>query len=474
MSAAFGVIGLGVMGRNLALNVMDRGYSVAVWNYEREWVDAFLAEHPDRPLTGTQSFGQLAAALTRPRRILIMIKAGKPVDMTLEGLVPHLGPGDVVIDGGNSDYHDTRRREAALKAQGVHFVGMGVSGGEEGARHGPSLMPGGEREAWDRAKDVLEAIAARTEHGPCVTHCGPDGAGHFVKMVHNGIEYGVMQLLAEAYDLLGRGLGLGAARQAELFAEWNRGPLGSFLVELTADVLKVQDPETGRPLVEVVLDKAGQKGTGRWTAQAALDLGVSVPTIAAALDGRGLSSLKAERLAAAPLLAGETTQVPAAEREALIPSVRDALQAATICSYAQGLALIRAASEEYSWGVDLRETARIWTGGCIIRARLLETIMESYAAEPGLANLLLAPKIRETLAAAQPGWRRAIVAAVSAGIPTPALSSSLAYFDAYRTPRLPQGLTQAQRDAFGAHTYEREDHPERGAIHTDWLGSAVQ
>lgn len=465
----FGVIGLGVMGRNLALNIEEHGPRVAVWNYETDWIDPFLAEHEGKRLTGAKTLEALAAALPAPRRILMMIKAGVPVDKTLEGLAPHLTAGDVVIDGGNSHFGDTQRRADAMAKHGIRFMGMGVSGGEEGARHGPALMPGGEREAYEAARPVLEAIAAKTDHGPCVAWCGPDGAGHFVKMVHNGIEYGVMQLLAETYDLLDRVGGLSAPEQAELFAGWNRGPLESFLVDLTATVLGVVDPETSRPLVDQILDKAGQKGTGKWTAQAALDLGIAVPTIAAAIEARMLSALKDQRTAAEPSFTWDGA--PDSPPDGLVEAARDALHAGVICSYAQGLALIEAASSEYGWKVDLREVARIWTGGCIIRARMLEPIMEACGQSPRPANLILAEPFRGVLQAAQEPWRRTVRLAQQAGIPVPALSSSLGYFDAYRTGRLPQNLTQAQRDAFGAHTYLRADDPDRGPVHTDWLGA---
>jgi 6-phosphogluconate dehydrogenase len=466
--ARFGVIGLGTMGRNLALNIESRGVPVAVWNLEPEWVDDFLAAHPGRAFTGTKSFAELAAALERPRRILMMIPAGKPVDQTIDRILPVLEAGDILIDGGNSWFEDTRRREAALRPAGVHYVGCGVSGGEEGARYGPSIMPGGSPESWAALKDVLEAIAARTDAGPCVTHVGADGAGHFVKMVHNGIEYGDMQLIAESWDVLRRGLGMSAAETADVFDEWNRGRLESFLVELTAKVCRVTDPETNQPLVDVVLDKAGQKGTGRWTTQVALDLGVSVPTIAAALDARGMSSLKDQRVEASGSLKGPD---PAAgfsrlDRQQVVADLEAALYAARICDYAQGMALIRAGAEKYGWTIDLGEIGRIWKGGCIIRARLLDPVRNAFKSNPGLTNLLLDPAIGDLVESAQSGWRQSIARTAASGIPMPAHGSALAYFDSYRTARLPQSLTQAQRDAFGAHTYERVDRP--GAVHSDW------
>jgi 6-phosphogluconate dehydrogenase len=466
----FGVIGLAVMGRNLALNINDHGFSVAAWNLEHPMTEKFLADNKGRTLTGTQSLAELVGALEKPRRLLMMIMAGKPVDSVLEQLKPILEKGDIVIDGGNTHFTETRRREADLAKLGINFVGMGVSGGEEGARHGPSLMPGGTVEAWERLKPVLEAIAAKTESGPCVTHCGPDGAGHFVKMVHNGIEYGDMQLIAEAYDLMSRGLGMAAPEIGEVFAKWNEGPLSSFLIELTAQVLAVKDQETGKPLVDLVQDKAGQKGTGKWTAELSLDLGIPIPTITAAIDGRVLSSMKDQRVAAEKRIRGVVGSRPAAsEKQAMIAAIHDALLASKICSYAQGMQLIRAGSDTYKWNISMKETARIWKGGCIIRARLLDNIMKAYERAPDLKNLLLDEDFEGRMYEAQASWRKALGVAQTLGIPTPSFSASLAYFDSYRTARLPQNLTQAQRDAFGAHTYERTDHPERGFVHTEWL-----
>jgi 6-phosphogluconate dehydrogenase len=463
----FGIIGLAVMGRNLALNIEEHGFSVAAWNLEGDVTERFVAEHGGKRFEGAATLEELAAKLTRPRRILMMIKAGKPVDMTLERLATILEPGDIVIDGGNSWFLDTRRREETMRKHGVRFFGMGVSGGEDGARFGPSLMPGGDVEAYRRLEDVLTAIAAKTDSGPCVTHCGADGAGHYVKMVHNGIEYGDMQLIAEAYDLLARVGGLEAPELAEVFDKWNRGPLESFLIEITAKIFAVKDPETGKALVDVVEDKAGQKGTGKMTAQVALDLGVPIPTIAAAIDARVLSSLKAERVAAAERLAGPTRKPDAGERAALVDAVENALYAAKVCSYAQGMNLIRAGAEAYGWKVDLSEIGRIWKGGCIIRARFLDAIRAAYVRSPSLPNLLLDEEFAARVAAAQDGWRRVVGLAQQAGVPVPAFSASLAYYDSYRTARLPQNLTQAQRDAFGSHTYERTDRP--GFVHTDWL-----
>ena len=467
--ADLGIIGLGVMGENLALNAADHGFRVALWDRTETKVASIIErDGPTGTLIGTRTLEEFTAAFGEPRRILLMIKAGAPVDEMLDRLTPLLAAGDVVIDGGNSFFADTQRREAALRPRGVHFVGMGVSGGEEGARHGPSLMPGGARVAYDYLQPILEAISAKTDSGPCVTYVGPDGAGHFVKMVHNGIEYGIMQLIAETYDVLRRAFGLGAGAIAEIFAEWNGGPMESYLIEIAAQVLSVRDPETGRPLVEMILDQAGQKGTGKWTAQVALDLGVPIPTIAAAIDARVLSSMKAEReLGSAHLTSASTARVTYEAREA-IESVRNALSAGTICSYAQGMALLRAGSVEHKWAIDSREIARIWKGGCIIRARLLDTIMQAFDRAPDLPNLLVDSAMQPQLAAAEEGWRRTVAIAVAHGIPVPALSASLAYFDSYRTAVLPQNLTQAQRDYFGAHTYQRTDRPEAGFVHSDW------
>ena len=467
-SGTFAIVGLGTMGRNLALNIEEHGFPVAVWNLETDWTDAFVRDHGTAKFTGTKTLEELVAALDRPRRIMMMIPAGNPVDEMIGRLTPLLDAGDILIDGGNSFFQDTRRREAQLRERGLNFVGCGVSGGEEGARFGPSIMPGGSDAAWARIRDVLEAISAKTEAGPCVTHVGPDGAGHFVKMVHNGIEYGDMQIIAEVYDVLHRGLGLSTPEAGDVFAEWNRGTLESFLVELTAQVCKVIDPETKQPLVDVIQDKAGQKGTGKWTAQVALDLAVAIPTIGAALDGRVLSSLKDQRVAAGHVLAATDMRTPfgAASRDAWRNDLRDALQGARVCSYAQGMALIAAGSAEYGWNVNLAEMARIWKGGCIIRARLLDPVRAAFTANPGLPNLLVDRTIADDMQRAAPGWRRVVSAAATAGIPVPALSASLAYFDSYRTPRLPQNLTQAQRDAFGAHKYERVERP--GFVHSDW------
>ena len=464
-TAAFGVIGLGTMGRNLAMNVESRGFQVAVWNRETDWTSAFIAEHPGQRFIGAETLEAFVGALTRPRRILMMIPAGAPVDEMIGRLTPLLERGDILIDGGNSWFEDTRRRERATRTSGIQFVGCGVSGGEEGAREGPSLMPGGPAEAWDALQEILEAIAAKTEDGPCVTHVGPDGAGHFVKMVHNGIEYADMQLIAESWDFMRR-LGMSTPETAEVFNQWNEGPLASFLIELTAQVCRVIDQETGSPLVDVILDKAGQKGTGRWTAKIALDLGVAHPTIAAAIDARVLSSMKEERVRASQSIDANPATVYFEDKVEGITDLGSALYASRICAYAQGMALIRAASDQYKWGIDLAEIARIWKGGCIIRAKLLDPVRAAFTTSPDLKNLLLDRAMIDALAGAEDGWRATVQMGVAAGIPLPAHASALSYFDSYRSARLPQNLTQAQRDAFGAHTYERLDRP--GAVHSDW------
>ena len=467
-TAQFGIIGLGVMGQNLALNVEDHGRAVAVWNLEPEWVDRFVAANPGRKLVGTKTLPDFAAALEKPRRVLMMIKAGDPVDQMLQKLAPLLSPGDIVIDGGNSFFKDTQRREADWRGKGLNFFGMGVSGGEEGARHGPSLMPGGARDAYEHVRPTLEAIAAKSDSGPCVTYIGPGGAGHFVKMVHNGIEYGDMQLIAEAYDLLRKGLGLGASEISDIFSNWNRGVLESYLIEITSEVLRVTDPETNEPLVDMILDKAGQKGTGKWTAQVALDLGVPIPTIAAAIDARVLSSMKEERLIAAKQYGRTEPERYSSDKKQFIEAVKNALYAAKVCSYAQGMSLIRAGSDEYKWDINLREMARIWKAGCIIRAKLLDSIMQAFDRRSDLQNLLLDAKFQTEVTAGESDWRQVIANAAALRIPIPAMSTSLAYFDSYTSAQLPQNLTQAQRDFFGAHTYQRADRPDSPFVHTDW------
>ena len=469
-AAQFGIIGLGVMGENLALNLDDHHQSVAVWNLETEWVDRFVQNNADRHFVGAKSLQQFCHSLERPRRILMMIKAGDPVDQTLQKITPYLTPGDIVLDGGNSYFKDTIRREASARHILVHYFGMGVSGGKEGARYGPSLMPGGAHAAYEQVAPILQAIAAKTDGGPCVTYVGPDGAGHFVKMVHNGIEYGDMQLIAEAYEILNKALGLDAQELSDIFGEWNRSPLESYLIEITSQILGVIDPESGNPLVNMILDKAGQKGTGKWTAQVALDLSVPIPTIAAAIDARMLSGMKDERVIASRLIKSSANASYSGDKKELIQAVHDALYASKICSYAQGMSLIRAGSNEWKWDINLREMARIWKGGCIIRARFLDNIMRAFERQPDLPNLLLDAEFMAWLLRFEGAWRKLIATVVQMGIPVPAMSASLSYFDSYRSAQLPQNLTQAQRDFFGAHTYQRADRPSAGFVHTDWLG----
>jgi 6-phosphogluconate dehydrogenase len=466
-----GMAGLGVMGSNLALNMESRGFAVALWNREPAAIDTMMKNFgAERRLVAAKTPEEFVRAIKRPRKLMMMVKAGPPVDWTIEQFKPYLEAGDILIDGGNSEFTDTRRREAALKEEGLRFIGSGVSGGEEGALHGPSLMPGGAREAYEEIRPIWEAIAAKTEDGPCTTYVGPDGAGHFVKMVHNGIEYGDMQLIAEAYDILRRVLGMKAVELADTFARWNEGTLESYLIQITAEIFRVKDVETGQPLVDLILDKAGQKGTGKWTAQVALDLGIAIPTINAAIEARFLSALKDERVAASKVIKGPQVSAWNGDGSYLVTAVHDALYASKICSYAQGFNLIRGGSEEYKWDIDLSEMARIWKGGCIIRAKFLDNIKTAYKREPRLVNLLLDEDFREWMNEAQKNWRTCVSIAQQHGVPVHAMSSSLAYFDSYRTANLPQNLTQAQRDYFGAHTYERVDKPELGAVHTDWEG----
>lgn len=470
-NADIGMAGVGVMGLNLALNMEDHGFSVVVWNRNPEAaVKAIQEVGVGKRMTAARTAEEFVRAIKRPRKIMMMVKAGTPVDWTIEQFKPFLEPGDILIDGGNSEFMDTIHREATLKKDGLRFIGSGVSGGEEGARYGPSLMPGGAIEAYEEIRPIWEAIAAKTEDGPCTTHVGPDGAGHFVKMVHNGIEYGDMQLIAEAYDILRRVLGMNPDELADTFAQWNKGLLDSYLIQITSQVLRVKDSETGQPLVDLILDKAGQKGTGKWTARTALDLGIAIPTISAAIDARVLSSMKDQRVTASKLIKGPKVSEQNGDKSSLVAAVHDALYASKICSYAQGFDLMRAGSHEYNWNLDLSEMARIWKGGCIIRAKFLDNIKTAYKRDPQLVNLLLDEDFREWMTESQKNWRTCIGVAQQHGVPVPAMSSSLAYFDSYRTANLPQNLTQAQRDFFGAHTYERIDKPELGAIHTDWEG----
>jgi 6-phosphogluconate dehydrogenase len=467
-TAQVGMIGLAVMGANLAKNIERNGYSVAVFNRETARVGEFVADNEGKRFLGAESWEDFVKKLERPRKIILLVKAGDPVDWTINQIKPYLEAGDIIIDGGNSYFLDTARREADLKKDGIFFIGSGVSGGEKGALWGPSLMPGGEREAYEKIRPIWEAIAAKVDDGPCVTYIGPGGAGHFVKMVHNGIEYGDMQLIAETYDIMRRVLGMSADEMAQVFDEWNKGELESYLIEITAKILRVKDPETGRPLVDLVLDTAGQKGTGKWASEIALELGIPIPTIDAAVNTRNLSAHKQERVEASKQIAAPQVEKFAGDARELINAVHDALYAAKICSYAQGMSLIRAGSDHYEWNIDLGETARIWKGGCIIRAQFLGKITQAYTRKPDLANLLLDPDFNAWVAEAQSSWRKAVTASVAAGVPVPAMSASLAYFDTYRAAELPTNLTQAQRDFFGSHTYERADKPGAGAIHTEW------
>ncbi|PYS51484.1 MAG: phosphogluconate dehydrogenase (NADP(+)-dependent, decarboxylating) [Acidobacteria bacterium] len=471
--ADIGMAGMAVMGSNLAQNMERNGHTVAIWNREPTTIDEFMAnEGEGRRFVPTKSPEEFVKSLKRPRRIMMMIKAGAPVDWTMDQFKPYLEVGDILIDGGNSWFEDTRRREAALRAENLRFIGSGVSGGEEGALWGPSLMPGGAREAYEEIRSIWEAISAKTEDGPCTTYVGPDGAGHFVKMVHNGIEYGDMQLIAESYDILRHVVGMNDEQLAETFAEWNKGLLDSYLIQITSEIFRVKDEETGKPLVDLVLDKAGQKGTGKWTAQVALDLGIMIPTINAAIEARFISAMKDERVAASRVINGPQASKWNGDARELVNAVRDALYASKICSYAQGFNLIRAGSEEWKWDINLSEMARIWKGGCIIRARFLDRIKAAYERDPSVTNLLVGEDFGAWMEEAQANWRTCISVAQQNGVPCLAMAASLAYFDSYRTANLPQNLTQAQRDYFGAHTYERIDKPELGAVHTDWESSA--
>ncbi|MEV4255347.1 NADP-dependent phosphogluconate dehydrogenase [Spirillospora sp. NPDC049652] len=463
--ANIGVTGLAVMGRNLARNLARHGYAVAVHNRTdartRALVEEFGTEGTFLP---AMSAAEFAASLERPRRVVVMVKAGAPTDAVIEEFASLLEPGDIIVDGGNAHFLDTRRREAALRERGLHFVGAGISGGEEGALHGPSIMPGGSAESWEALRPLLESIAARVDGVPCTTHIGPDGAGHFVKMVHNGIEYADMQLIAESYDLLRHAGGFEPAELAEVFRTWNTGRLDSYLIEITADILAHTDPDTGRPFVDVVLDQAEQKGTGRWTVQTALDLGSPVNGIAEAVFARSTSGHADLRKAARALPGPPRT--PVADAAAFADKVEQALYASKIVAYAQGFDQIQAGSAEYGWDIDLGATAAIWRGGCIIRAKFLDRIRAAYASDPATPTLLTTPDFAEALAGAQDGWREVVATAVREGIPVPGFSAALAYYDSLRAKRLPAALIQSQRDYFGAHTYRRTD--KDGTFHTLW------
>ena len=469
MAQSFGLIGLAVMGENLALNIERNGFPIAVYNRTPDKTEAFMANRAQgKNVKPAYSLEEFVQSLDRPRKILIMVKAGSPVDAVMNQLKPLLQDGDMIIDGGNSLFTDTERRVTEMESTGLRFIGMGVSGGEEGALNGPSLMPGGTEAAYQEIEPIVRKIAAQVDDGPCVTYIGPGGAGHYVKMVHNGIEYGDMQLIAEAYDLLKNAIGLDHTQLHEVFSEWNTTPeLDSFLIEITANIFTKMDDDTNLALVDVIMDAAAQKGTGRWTVESALELGVSIPTIIAAVNARIISSMKPERVAASKELTGPIGKYDG-DAKAFITKVRDALYCSKICSYAQGMALIGKASQEmYGGKVDLGECARIWKGGCIIRAAFLGRIKHAFDENPQLPNLLLAPEFKQTILDRQQAWREVLMTAAQLGIPVPAFSASLDYFDSYRRDRLPQNLTQAQRDYFGAHTFERTDKP--GTYHAEWF-----
>jgi len=463
-----GVVGLAVMGKNLALNIESRGFSVAVYNRSAEKTREMLEQYPDRRIVGTYTIEEFVNALETPRKILIMVKAGEATDATIEQLLPHLSPGDILIDGGNSYFADTQRRTKELEARGIRFIGTGISGGEEGALKGPAVMPGGQKDAYELVEPILTAISAKVGDDPCCTYIGPDGAGHYVKMVHNGIEYGDMQLICEAYHLLKELAGADAAELHHIFAEWNRGELDSYLIEITADIFTKTDPDTGLPMVDVILDSAGQKGTGKWTSQSALDLGVPLSIITESVFSRFLSAMKEERVRASRVLNGPKPKpLPEGKRAEFVEAVRQALYASKICSYAQGFAQMRAASEHFGWNLDCGAIAMIFRGGCIIRARFLQNIKDAYDRDPNLSNLLLDPYFKDVVERYQDAWRKVVALAVENGIPVPAFTSALAYYDSYRTERLPANLLQAQRDYFGAHTFQRVDKP--GVFHFQWF-----
>ena len=486
-SCDIGLIGLAVMGQNLALNVADHGFRIAVYNRTTATTEKFVADHPDTPggLQGEATLAGFVQALKRPRKIVILVKAGAATDAVIDGLVPLLEPGDIVIDGGNAQWLDTIRREKTLADQGLRFIGSGVSGGEEGARFGPSLMPGGDPAAYREIEPIWTAIAAKVDpHSgkplegsapgrpvtggvPCTTYIGPNGAGHYVKMVHNGIEYGDMQMICEAYALMRNLLGMTPPEIAAVFSTWNSGLLDSFLIEITADILQQRDPLTGQPFVDVVLDTAGQKGTGKWTSVNALDMGVPAPTVAEAVFARFLSAVKDERMAAAKILSGPKANF-SGDRQHFIDAIHDALYCSKICAYAQGFQLMRHAQTEYGWQLPFGDIAKIWRGGCIIRARFLQKITEAYLRDPNLTNLLLDPYFKGEVDRCQGHWREVVGAAATNGVPAPTFYSALAYYDGYRSERLPASLLQAQRDYFGAHTYERTDQPRGLFFHIDW------
>ncbi|MEH7237423.1 NADP-dependent phosphogluconate dehydrogenase [Bacillus sp. JJ1562] len=463
-----GVVGLAVMGKNLALNIESRGNSVAVFNRSYEKTEDFLKnEAAGKNFVGAKTIEEFVNSLEKPRKILLMVKAGAATDATIDSLKPYLEENDILIDGGNTFFQDTIRRNKELESTGIHFIGTGVSGGEEGALTGPSIMPGGQKEAYELVEPILKSISAKVSGDPCCTYIGPNGAGHYVKMVHNGIEYGDMQLICEAYFILKNVLGLSTDELHEVFAEWNKGELDSYLIEITADIFTKKDEETGKPLVDVILDTAGQKGTGKWTSQNALDLGVPLPIITESVFSRFISAMKDERVKASKVLSGPSVQEFNGDKQELIESVRKALYLSKIISYAQGFAQMRAASNEYDWNLNYGEIAMIFRGGCIIRAKFLQNIKEAYDRDQELANLLLDPYFKEIAEGYQSSLRKVISLAVENGIPVPSFASAIAYYDSYRTETLPANLLQAQRDYFGAHTYQRVD--KEGTFHTNWM-----
>ncbi len=463
----FAVVGLGVMGQNLALNVANHDFSVAGFDLDAEKAKAAQQKWAGHNMKTFASLSELADALEKPRRFLIMVPAGKAVDSVIQDLKPHLDTGDILIDGGNSFFQDTDRRGKELEAAGFNYIGTGVSGGEEGALHGPAIMPGGPEEAYRKVESILTSIAAKTDDGPCCAYIGKSGAGHYVKMVHNGIEYGIMQLLSEVYDFMKTALGMAPPEMHKVFAAWNQTELNSYLVEITAAVLSKTDPDTGQALVDVILDKAGQKGTGKWTSQNALDLGIAIPTINAALEGRILSSIKDERVAASKILTGPSGKFKGNRQQAL-ETLRQSLRLAVVTCYAQGFALMREASKEYGYHLHFSEIARIWKGGCIIRAKVLDAIKQAFAANPELPNILIDQRFVPIVNGLTDCLRTVVAESAMAGVPCLALNASLGYIDSYRRERLPANLLQAQRDYFGAHRYERIDRPRGQTFHTEW------
>lgn len=468
--ADIGLVGLAVMGQNLVLNMADHGYHVCVYNRSKEKTDDFIQNRVEaRPVSGASTLEELVGCLKAPRKVMLMVKAGDVVDSFIDQLVPLLDEGDMIIDGGNSLYTDSTRRTQALKEKGILFVGTGVSGGEEGARTGPSIMPGGNLDAWASVKPIFQDIAAKSDNAPCCDWVGPEGAGHYVKMVHNGIEYGDMQLITEAYQLMREGLGLSADECHQVFSDWNQGVLDSYLIEITADILSFKDKD-GEPLVDKILDAAGQKGTGKWTGISSLELGMPLTLITESVYARCLSALKAERIAASKLYPRKPS-VSEADKDAMLQAIHDALYASKIISYAQGYMLMSEAAKEFDWELNYGGIALMWRGGCIIRSTFLAEIKKAYDESPNLSNLLRAPFFEDAIKNAEDNWRKAVIFGVESQIPTPALSSALAFFDGYRSERLPANLLQAQRDYFGAHTYERVDAPRGEYFHTDWIQS---